>query len=166
MSTIAHRIRPGEPADATAMTVCHHRCWISKFADLVTPREAVGRLHPDRNFERFTAWLSPGSDAQVTVAEHDGVVIGYSTVVGHELVHLFVDPDHAGRGFGRVLLAAAEAKMTEAGHDEFELHTMVGNAPAIGLYESAGWRVTDRVIHSADDHGVSYDEHVLIKHVT
>jgi ribosomal protein S18 acetylase RimI-like enzyme len=53
--------------------------------------------------------------------------------------------------------------MSAAGHRSFELHTMVGNTPAIGLYQSAGWQMTDRIIHSADDHGVDYDEHVLVK---
>lgn len=148
------------------MTACHHRCWVTKFVELVTPPDAVGRLDPDRNLERFTDWVSPDSDAQVTVAERDGRVVGYSTVVGNELVHLFVDPEHAGSGIGRALLAAAEALMSQAGHRTFELHTMVGNAPAIGLYESAGWSVTDRLIHSDDDYGISYDEHVLVKHLT
>jgi GNAT superfamily N-acetyltransferase len=165
MSATSAPIRPGHPDEAAVMSAIHHRCWLARFAALVTPRDAVDQMDPGRNIGRFTDWLSPDSDAQVTVAEHDGRVIGYSTVVGHELVHLFVDPDHAGRGVGRRLLAAAEALMTEAGHRSFELHTMVGNAPAIGLYESAGWRMTGRLIHSDDDHGVSYDEHVLVKQV-
>ncbi|MDW3216283.1 MAG: GNAT family N-acetyltransferase [Ilumatobacteraceae bacterium] len=166
MSTSIDLIRPGVSGDVVAMTAVHHRCWMAKFAELVTPREAVDRLDPNRNLARFADWLEPGSDARVTVAERDGKVVGYSTVVGNELLHLFVDPDHAGCGIGRTLLAAAESQMSEAGHRTFELHTMVGNVPAIGLYESAGWQVTDRVIHSDDDHGVSYDEHVLLKHLT
>ena len=165
MSTSTHRIRPGESGDAAAMCACHHRCWINTFVDLVTPRDAVERLDPDRNLGRFADWLSPGSAAQVTVAELDGEVIGYSTVVGNEVVHLFVDPGHSGGGVGRRLLATAEAQMSAAGHRTFELHTMVGNTPAIGLYESAGWYVTDRLIHSDDDHGISYDEHVMVKHL-
>lgn len=166
MSATSTRIRPGQSGDAAVMSAIHHRCWLDKFATLVTPRDAVDRMDPGRNISRFTDWLSPGSDAQVTVAEHDGHVIGYSTVVGHELLHLFVDPDHAGRGLGRRLLAEAEGQMADAGHRSFELHTMVGNAPAIGLYRSAGWQMTDQLIHSDDDHGVSYDEHVMIKQIS
>ncbi len=165
MSATSVQIRPGAPDDAAVMSAIHHRCWLAKFATLVTPREAVDRMDPGRNVGRFSDWLSPDSVAQVTVAEHDRRVIGYSTVAGHELLHLFVDPDHAGRGVGRRLLGAAEALMTDAGHRSFELHTMVGNTPAIGLYESAGWQMTDQLIHSDDDHGVSYDEHVLVKQI-
>jgi len=39
---------------------------------------------------------------------------------------------------------------------------MVGNERAIGLYSSAGWTVTDRLVHTDQD-GVAYDEHVLVK---
>ena len=147
------------------MCTCHHRCWQQAFVELVTPSEPVARMDPRRNLERFSRWLSPDSATRETVAEVDGDVVAYTAVHGNELIHLFVDPDQAGIGLGRRLLSAAEAHMSEDGHSMFELHTMVGNAPAIGLYVSAGWRVTDRLIHTADDHGVSYDEHVLAKHL-
>lgn len=39
----------------------------------------------------------------------------------------------------------------------------VENLPAISFYEKAGWTVTDRSIHTVE-HGISYDERVLIKH--
>jgi ribosomal protein S18 acetylase RimI-like enzyme len=80
------------------------------------------------------------------------------------LVHLFIDPDHQGAGIGRRLLAIAEALIAEGGHADAELHTRVDNERAIALYESAGWHLTDRLIHSAHD-GIEYDEHVLVKHV-
>ena len=161
-----HVIRRAAPGDAAAMVQVHHRCWLDKFADLVTPREAVDALDPDRNLGRFAAWLTPGSNAQVTVAETDGEVVGYATVVDDQLIHLFIHPARARRGIGRTLLTAAEDLMAEAGHRTFELQTLVGNIPAIALYESAGWRMTDRLIHSDDDHGITYDEHVLVKQVT
>jgi ribosomal protein S18 acetylase RimI-like enzyme len=52
--------------------------------------------------------------------------------------------------------------LRSAGHREVELNTMVGNERALGLYSSAGWTVTDRVVHTDQD-GVAYDEHVLVK---
>ena len=39
---------------------------------------------------------------------------------------------------------------------------MVGSAPAIALYESAGWNVTDELLHQETD-GITYVEHVLVK---
>jgi len=53
-------------------------------------------------------------------------------------------------------------RIAEAGFGEAELHTMVGNQPALGSYASAGWQLTDRLIHGAHD-GVECDEHVLVE---
>lgn len=170
MSTETYRTRLGEPGDAVTMCRIHHRCWTARFADLVANRDAVDGMDPEGNLDRFVGWLEPTSVADVTVAwfgtDSGGRVVGYSTVIGHELVHLMIDPEHAGRGVGRTLLAAAEQLMADAGHTTFELHTMVGNVPAIALYESAGWQMTDRLVHTDDgDDGVSYDEHVMLKHL-
>lgn len=156
-------LRAATVDDVAVMCDIHHRCWIVAFTRLVEPRIAVSDMDPDRNLTRFRAWFDADSTRSVTVAVSDDHVVGYATVEHHELVHLFVDPDHAGRGIGRQLLADAERRIFDAGHDTAELHTMFGNEPAIGLYVSAGWQLTDGVVHTADDHGVTYDEHVLVK---
>lgn len=39
------------------------------------------------------------------------------------------------------------------------------NLAAITFYENAGWTVTDRLIHTVE-HGISYDEWVLVKRST
>ena len=49
------------------------------------------------------------------------------------------------------------------GHTAFELHARVENLSAIAFYETAGWTVTERLIHTVE-HGIGYDERVLIKH--
>ena len=49
------------------------------------------------------------------------------------------------------------------GHTDFELHARVENLAAIAFYEKAEWTVTDRLVHTVE-HGISYDERVLIKH--
>lgn len=93
----------------------------------------------------------------------DDVPIGHVTVFGHQLVHLFVDPPYQGTGLGGRLLAHGEATITAAGNAEFELHARVENISAISFYEAKGWVVTDRLIRTVE-HGISYDEHVLVKH--
>jgi ribosomal protein S18 acetylase RimI-like enzyme len=52
-----------------------------------------------------------------------------------------------------------------SGHTDLELHARVENVGAIAFYEKAGWTVTDRLIHTVE-HGISYDERVVIKHLT
>ncbi|HUS42752.1 MAG TPA: hypothetical protein VMY16_08805 [Ilumatobacteraceae bacterium] len=57
-----------------------------------------------------------------------------------------------------------EELIAESGHTDAELQTRVDNDRAISLYRSAGWQLTDRLIHNAH-HGIEYDEHVLVKHL-
>ena len=119
---------------------------------------------PDREGTRqqLHGWFLPESELETLVAVVDGVPIGHVTVSGHQLVHLFVEPNHQKMGLGRRLLALGEAMIAAGGHTDFELHTRVENLAAIAFYEKAGWTVTDRVIHTVE-HGISYDERVLTK---
>lgn len=157
-------LRPARLDDAETIARYHYRCRIAAFTRLVHPGSA-DRWDPRGPVDRWRMWLSPDSDFTTTVADFDGTAIGHATVGGAELVHLFVDPDHWGLGLGRTLLTVAEQMLTDAGHRSFELHTMVGNHPAIALYESAGWVMTDLLVHNDQD-GVVYDEHVMVKHLT
>jgi len=52
-------------------------------------------------------------------------------------------------------------ELVEAGEERVVLQT--DNEPAIALYRSAGWVVTDRLVHNDRGDGVVYDEHVLVK---
>ena len=155
------QFRVGINHDVERIAEYHHRCWLTSFASLFEPG-VVERMDPLGRLDRFRFWLSPDSGMRTVVAAQGGVVVGHVIVEGNEIVHLFIDPDHQGAGTGRKLLGVGEGLIVEAGFGDAELHTMVGNEPALGLYASAGWLLTDRLIHSAHD-GVEYDEHVLVK---
>jgi ribosomal protein S18 acetylase RimI-like enzyme len=131
--------------DAATIALYHQRCWETAFADLVNPGDPT-KVSTLGQVDRWRSWLAPDSGFTTIVADVDG---------------LFVDPDHWERGLGRSLLTIGEQMLADNGHSTIELHTMVGNTPALGLYESAGWVVTDRIIHTNED--VVYDEHVLVK---
>lgn len=154
-------IRPARVDDAKAMAEYHHRCSVEAFTSIVEGA-SFDQLDPRRRVASFRSWIE-STESTVHVAELDGSVIAHLVVQGNEIVHLFVDPDHWGLGLGRRLLALGEELLRDAGHQQMELRTMVGNAPAIALYESAGWVVTDELLHQETD-GVRYDEHVLLKH--
>lgn len=94
----------------------------------------------------------------------EGVPVGHVSVSGHRLLHLFVDPVHHRTGLGRYLLAQGEAMIAASGHRDLELHARVENVAAIAFYEHAGWLRTDRLVHTVE-HGISYDEEVLVKHL-
>ena len=161
MKVLPTRQRPGVLSDAEVITDYHHRCWIEAFAPLVDS-EAVHRLDPLAKLDRWRSWLSEDSSPQTIVADLDGRPVAHVTVDGSVLVHLFVDPDHWGAGLGRELLEVGEDLLAAAGHSRIELTTLIGNKPALALYQSAGWTVTDEVVHN-DANGIVYDEHLLIK---
>lgn len=158
----AIEIRAATPDDADAVADHHERCFTNTYSSQLLAGEIRA---PDLEGMRqqLHDWFGPESGFETLVAVVDGAPIGHFTVCGHQLVHLFVEPDHQGMGLGRQLLAQGEAMIAAAGHTDLELHTRVDNHAAIAFYEAAGWTVTDRQIHTVE-HGISYDENVLIKH--
>lgn len=157
----AIEIRAANPDDADAVEDYHDRCFRRTYSSQLLAGEFVA---PDRagTREQLREWFQPGSEFETRVAVVDGRPVGHFTVRGHQLVHLFVEPDHQDVGLGRHLLAQGEAMIAADGHTDFELHARVENLAAISFYEKAGWTVTDRLIRTVE-HGISYDEHVLVK---
>lgn len=74
-----------------------------------------------------------------------------------------LEPRHQGRGLGRLLLVRGEAMITARGHADLELHARVENRGAVAFYVREGWRLTEHVLRTVE-HGISYDERVLVKH--
>jgi GNAT superfamily N-acetyltransferase len=76
---------------------------------------------------------------RVTVAEHDGVVIGMYVIGGDpplgEIEDFFVEPEHIGAGLGGLMFAALRAAATEAG---FERLRIDADPNALGFYEHQG----------------------------
>ncbi len=155
-------IRTATPDDAEAVADYHHRCFTKTYSSQLLAG-ALQAPDPQGTRRQLRDWFRPESEFETWVAVADGAPIAHFTVSGHQLVHLFVEPDHQGTGLGRHLLAQGEAMIAAGGHRQFELHARIDNVAAIAFYEAAGWTVTERLIHTVE-HGISYDEHVLIKH--
>ena len=155
-------IRAATTADADAVADYHHRCFTNTYAAQLLAGELEA---PDRAGirQQLHDWFRPGSGFETLVAVINGVPVAHVTVNGHSLVHLFVQPDHQNKGLGKHLLAQGERMIAAGGHTAFELHARTDNVAAIAFYEKAGWSVTDRLVHIVE-HGISYDERVLIKH--
>jgi len=158
----AIEIRKATPGDADAIADYHHRCFTNTYASQLLAGE-LEVPDPEGTRQQLCDWFGPESGFETRVAVVDGAPIAHFTVRGNQLVHLFVAPDHQGVGLGQHLLAQSEAMIVTRGHMDFELHARVDNLAAIAFYEKAGWTLTDRLLHT-DEHGISYDEHVLVKH--
>ena len=157
----AFEIRNAIPLDAEAAAGYHARCFASVFAAQLRAGELRA---PDRDGTRqqLVAWFGPESGFETRVAIIDHSPVAHVTVRDHQLVHLFVAPEHQSVGLGRHLLRLGETMIEANGHTHLELHARIENTAAIAFYEHAGWTVTDRLIHTVE-HGISYDERVLVK---
>lgn len=87
-----------------------------------------------------TAFRESCRDEEITVAEFDGEVIALISIYWtSNFIHsLYVDPAFQGRGAGRALLAAAQARAAF-----LELKVGAENHAALGFYHHLGWRQTE-----------------------
>ncbi|HEY1720160.1 MAG TPA: GNAT family N-acetyltransferase [Magnetospirillaceae bacterium] len=90
-------------------------------------------LHtPDEDRAWFRDHLFPNNE--VWVAEDEaGALLGYAARAQGWLNHIYVHPDHQGRGVGDALLA-----MAKGGIDTLQLWTFQENAHARRFYEKRG----------------------------
>jgi ribosomal protein S18 acetylase RimI-like enzyme len=96
--------------------------------------------------------LPDGADTPgmvLLVGEIAGQMIGLvwmgmrpSPQVGWWIFDIEVVPEHRRRGYGRLLLEAAEREVRSRGGDSVGLNVFGGNVVAREMYESAGYEVT------------------------
>ncbi len=120
-------LRPGRPEDAAAIARVHRmamRVSLSFLPELHTPEEDLGFMQ-----NRFM----PSNE--VWVAEVDGQVMGYIGFHAGWIDHLYIAPDHQGRGLGSQLLDKA---LEDGG--ERRLWTFQQNTRARAFYELHGFQ--------------------------
>jgi ribosomal protein S18 acetylase RimI-like enzyme len=87
-------------------------------------------------------------DRQVTVAEHDGAIVGVVVLTvtneGFLIDNVAVHPSRRGTGLGRTLLLFAEAEARRAGFDAIHLYTHEKMTENLALYSRIGYVEYDR----------------------
>jgi ribosomal protein S18 acetylase RimI-like enzyme len=111
----------------------------------------------ERTPAAYAAFLGKQLDDATTavlVAEENGSVIGYAyaALEGYDYMALrgpagilhdiIVEPEHRGRGVGRLLLEASLAHLSSRGAPRIVLSTAEQNEPAQRLFASMGFRRT------------------------
>ena len=86
-------------------------------------------------------------DHELWVAEDAGSVVGLAAVGDRTLGHLYVHPEHSGRGIGTELLDAVK----ELRPDGFTLWTFPANERACRFYERRGLRAIQRTDGSGNE---------------
>src|ERR1043166_4731033 len=140
----AAECRAALDADAADVAAVIVAAWRASYAGLM-PAHFLQAL----DVVRFAArWRRPPSDPRAfrQVLLVAGVIIGAASggpadaAARGELYSINVHPEHWGRGAGRRLLRAAEARLRENGFAQALLWVAAGNVRARRFYESAGWR--------------------------
>ena len=131
---MAFEIRPYQEADITNVVNLWEQC------GLVVPHNdphkdiaAKIRFQPDLFLIAQVDWQLVGT-----------VMAGYE---GHRgwLNYLAVDPEHQRKGYGRLLVDAAETRLNELGCPKVNLQIRGNNKQALGFYRAIGYVTEDRI---------------------
>jgi ribosomal protein S18 acetylase RimI-like enzyme len=132
-----HRLRPATGSDAASVAALVD----AAYGHYV---ERIGML-PGPMTDDYAAVIR---DRQVTVAEHDGAIVGIVVLTvtdeGFLIDNVAVHPSRRGTGLGRALLQFAEAEARRAGFDAIHLYTHERMTENLALYSRIGYVEYDR----------------------
>lgn len=85
------------------------------------------------------------SQMEVIFARKHHEIIGLLSFTGPTISMIGVLPNERGKGYGRNLTQWAKAHLAQNGHIRALLRVSVDNKPAIHIYETEGFRVTNQI---------------------
>lgn len=148
-------IRDAVPADAARLAEIHAVSWRSAYRGLLSD-EFLDGLDATTRLDWWNSRLAriPPRWAVLVAEDEGGVIVGFVTI-GHcddddrrlpeagELYAMYVEPDLWGDGFGRTLLAGAEARFRVDAYRDASLWVLRDNQRARRFYELGGWHSDD-----------------------
>ena len=111
--------------------------------NVITLWDACGLTRPWNSPEDDFDFALHGPSATVLVLESNHRIIG-STLVGHDghrgtVYYVSISPDHQGKGFGELLMEAAEDWLRGRGVWKVNLLVRKENSTAVRFYEKQGY---------------------------
>jgi len=117
----------------------------------IAPKELVAL----RTSESFVSRLRDNME-NARIGVNGGDVLGLCMTRDNELFQLYVSPKAHGQGLAQALLADAEIRLLDAGHEVAWLSCAVGNERAARFYEKSGWKnVGIRTMNLDETQGIS-----------
>jgi GNAT superfamily N-acetyltransferase len=114
------------------------------YLDVAMPAASI------EDWQRKLPQLLAGA-GRVLIAESEGTPVGFVAAIAPDeqgsvyINNLHAHPERKGLGAGSALLEGAAGWARGVGARAMHLKVLETNTPAIGFYESRGWRCVDRV---------------------
>lgn len=140
-------IRYATSRDFRSLAMTSIRSWESAVVGWGEDTEAL-RANAHSAYQEFCTnqW------AKIVVAHEGGVTLGWGAreKLDNNITDLWIDPEHQGKGAGKLLLATLEHSISDAGFVHSELETHARNFPALGFFEHCGYRVVALSVKYSD----------------
>ncbi|MDG4763846.1 GNAT family N-acetyltransferase [Solwaraspora sp. WMMD406] len=140
-------LRPAHLDDVIPVGYLHHRSRRDAYRGIVSD-EALTAVSAESTAGWWVErWTYERHTHLLTVAEHDGHLVGFSYLGPHEdgdphlgeLYAIHVDPARLRTGIGRLLIHHARTALRDQGHDHAVLWVLTANTQARRFYERDGW---------------------------
>lgn len=163
-------IRPDRAEDIDAIARIFRACWLESYRDLLS-EDVRDSMTLEKARDLWLPGLTSKIDRETLVACIGETPIGMARIGcdadlpdrGH-LFSLYIEPEQAGKGFGKALLAAALRRLSERGFSETSLWVFKANLGASGLYRKMGFEPTSR--ERTDSRWQSLEIEMLHRNIT
>jgi hypothetical protein len=124
----------------------------AEVVDVVALWQACGLTRPWNDPAADIALARKGSNATVLIGRDDGALAA-TVLVGHDghrgwVYYLAVSPDHRHKGYGRIMMNAAERWLRERGIEKLQLLVRPDNESVKDFYQSLGYAMQERIIYA------------------
>ncbi len=121
-------------------------------AGVIALWQVCGLTRPWNDPAADIALARKGTNATVLIGR-DGASIVATAMVGHDghrgwVYYLAVDPDYRHKGYGRVMMDAAESWLRERGIEKLQLLVRPDNKSVKNFYRSLGYSMQERIIYA------------------
>jgi ribosomal protein S18 acetylase RimI-like enzyme len=121
-------------------------------AGVIALWRACGLTRPWNDPAADIALARKGSNATVLIGRDNGSIVA-TVLVGHDghrgwVYYLAVDPDRRHKGYGRVMMSAAEDWLRERGIEKLQLLVRPDNRSVKNFYQSLGYSEQERIIYA------------------
>jgi ribosomal protein S18 acetylase RimI-like enzyme len=122
------------------------------FADVIALWQRCGLTRPWNDPAADIALARKGENAAMLVGRDDSGIVA-SVLVGHDghrgwVYYVAVDPDCRHKGYGRVIMDAAEHWLRARGIEKLQLMVRPDNGQVQAFYQSLGYLKQERIIYA------------------